>query len=110
MRAAKGVFFFALVLISCNGPSRYEPVPEGFGELTCVPAADLVGMTCTDVCMVYGAQCEPSCLGQDAAAMYFAKDDECLDANANQLNDNPVHTCDEPIEVDPDLPYAGCCC
>src|SRR5262245_59457914 len=91
MRAADTVLFVALVLVSCpGGPEPSLPFPHGVGELTCGPAADFLGMSCADVCTMYGDTCEPSCLGQDAGAMYFAMHEECLDANATYLNDNPV--------------------
>jgi hypothetical protein len=72
MRAVIGELLLVLVLSSCPGPEPELPFPNGVGELTCVPAADFVGMACKDVCYMYGQTCEPSCLGKDAGAMYFA--------------------------------------
>lgn len=110
MRAANGALLFVLALVSCSDPSPPEPehsFSDDVGELTCSAAAEVEGMTCADLCDLGYGECMPNCLGQDAGAMYFVKKDTCVNANANHPGDN---TCEDPIEVDANLPYVGCCC
>jgi hypothetical protein len=106
MRAARTVFLI-LGLASCPLPEEEQGI-SGAGLYCNEATEDLQAMSCSQVCVTINRRCVPECRGEDIEAMSFATNEECVDVS--EPADTPAHTCEDPIEIDPDLPWVGCCC